>query len=38
MAERAGARATVVVEGGSHALMVSQPDAVADLILRAASA
>ncbi|AYV47681.1 alpha/beta hydrolase [Caulobacter flavus] len=38
MAERAKARKTVVVEGGSHALMVSQPDKVAALIEEAASA
>ncbi|MDF5758044.1 alpha/beta hydrolase [Spongiactinospora sp. TRM90649] len=35
MAERAGARATVEVPGASHALPVSQPQAVADFILRA---
>jgi pimeloyl-ACP methyl ester carboxylesterase len=38
MAERAQARKTVVVEGGSHALMVSNPDKVAALIEEAASA
>ena len=38
MAERAGARKTVAVEGGSHALMVSHPDKVAALIEDAASA
>jgi pimeloyl-ACP methyl ester carboxylesterase len=34
MAERAGARTTEVA--GSHAIYVSQPDAVADVIMRAA--
>lgn len=38
MAERAHARETVVVEGASHALMVSHPDAVASLIEDAAAA
>jgi len=38
MAERAGARKTVAVEGASHALMVSHPDKVAALIEVAASA
>ncbi|MBG0815034.1 alpha/beta fold hydrolase [Planomonospora sp. ID82291] len=37
MAERAGARAAVEVEGASHAVLVSRPDAVADLIERAAA-
>jgi len=37
MAERAGARKTVAVEGASHALMVSHPDKVAALIEDAAS-
>ncbi|RCS22551.1 alpha/beta hydrolase [Phyllobacterium salinisoli] len=36
MAERAGSRQTVVVEGGSHVVMVSKPQAVADLIEQAA--
>lgn len=36
MAERAKARKTVVVEGGSHALMVSHPREVAALIVDAA--
>jgi pimeloyl-ACP methyl ester carboxylesterase len=36
MAERAGAQETVVVEGASHALTVSQPRAVAGIIERAA--
>lgn len=37
MAERAGARAAIEVPGASHALPASQPQAVADVILRAAS-
>jgi pimeloyl-ACP methyl ester carboxylesterase len=37
MAERAGARKTVVVDGASHALMVSHPHEVAALIEEAAS-
>ncbi len=37
MAERAQARETVAVEGGSHALMVSHPDKVAALIEDAAA-
>jgi pimeloyl-ACP methyl ester carboxylesterase len=36
MAERANARKTVVVKGGSHALMVSHPQEVAALIVDAA--
>ena len=36
MAERAGARETVEIEGASHAVGVSHPDEVADIILRAA--
>lgn len=36
MAERAGARRTVVVEGASHVVMVSKPEIVADLIEDAA--
>ncbi|HLV82887.1 MAG TPA: alpha/beta hydrolase [Devosia sp.] len=36
MAERAGSRHTVVVEGASHVVMVSQPQAVAYLIEEAA--
>ncbi|ANZ41750.1 alpha/beta hydrolase [Lentzea guizhouensis] len=36
MADRAGSRATVTVEGASHAVAVSRPKAVAELILRAA--
>jgi pimeloyl-ACP methyl ester carboxylesterase len=38
MAERAHARRIVVVEGGSHALMMSQPDRVVELIEEAATA
>lgn len=38
MAERAKARKTVLVEGASHALMISHPDKVASLIKEAASA
>jgi pimeloyl-ACP methyl ester carboxylesterase len=37
MAERAGARRTIVVEGASHAVMVSHPAEVADLIEEAAA-
>jgi pimeloyl-ACP methyl ester carboxylesterase len=35
-AERAGARRTVEISGGSHASAVSRPDAVVELILEAA--
>jgi pimeloyl-ACP methyl ester carboxylesterase len=35
MAERAGARRTVELPGASHAATVSQPDAIARLILEA---
>jgi len=38
MAERAGSRETVVIEGASHIPMVSHPDAVASIISRAATA
>jgi pimeloyl-ACP methyl ester carboxylesterase len=38
MAKRANPREIVVIDGGSHVVMVSQPDAVAALILRAAQA
>ncbi|MFI9408041.1 alpha/beta fold hydrolase [Nocardia sp. NPDC052316] len=38
MAERAGSRATVEIKGASHALTVSQPDAVAKVIVEAALA
>ena len=37
MAERAGSRRTVVIEGASHVVMVSHPDAVAALIEEAAT-
>ena len=37
MAERAGARRTVSVEGASHAVCVSQPEATARLVLEAAA-
>jgi pimeloyl-ACP methyl ester carboxylesterase len=37
MAERAGAQRTVEIRGASHALPVSQPQAVAELILEAAA-
>ena len=36
MADRAGSRATVTVKGASHAVAVSRPDAVVNLIARAA--
>lgn len=36
MAERAGSKRTVVVEGASHVVMVSKPEVVADLIEEAA--
>jgi pimeloyl-ACP methyl ester carboxylesterase len=36
MAERAGSQRTVSVEGASHAITVSQPEAVVELILEAA--
>ncbi|MBK4216812.1 alpha/beta hydrolase [Paracoccus caeni] len=36
MAERAGSKRTVVIEGASHVVMVSHPDAVAELIIEAA--
>lgn len=36
MADRAGSRHTVVIEGASHVVMVSHPEAVADLIDEAA--
>ena len=38
MADRAKARKTIAVEGGSHALMVSHPDKIAALIEDAATA
>ena len=37
MAERAGARRTIDVQGASHAIAVSQPEATARLILEAAA-
>jgi pimeloyl-ACP methyl ester carboxylesterase len=37
LAERAGARRTVEIPGGSHALSVSQPEATAEVILEAAA-
>ncbi|NYD66323.1 alpha/beta fold hydrolase [Agromyces atrinae] len=37
MAERAGSRKTVEIDGASHSVMVSNPDAVADLITEALS-
>ncbi|KAA2234593.1 alpha/beta fold hydrolase [Salinarimonas soli] len=37
MAERAGSRRTTVVAGASHVVMVSQPKAVADVIVEAAT-
>jgi pimeloyl-ACP methyl ester carboxylesterase len=37
MAERAGSRETVQVEGASHVVMISHPDAVAEMIRRAAA-
>jgi pimeloyl-ACP methyl ester carboxylesterase len=36
MARRAGSQRTVAVEGASHAITVSRPDAVVELILEAA--
>jgi pimeloyl-ACP methyl ester carboxylesterase len=36
MAERAGSKNTVVVDGASHVVMVSHPEAVADIIIQAA--
>jgi pimeloyl-ACP methyl ester carboxylesterase len=38
MAERAGASRTVEIPGASHAITVSQPEAVASLILEACAA
>ena len=38
MAKRAGARRTTAVPGASHALAVSQPEAVVHLILEASAA
>ena len=36
MAERAGSKKTVVVEGASHVVMMSHPQAVTDIIKQAA--
>jgi pimeloyl-ACP methyl ester carboxylesterase len=36
MAERAGSKNTVVIDGASHVVMVSHPQAVADIIKQAA--
>ncbi len=38
MAERAGSRETVVIKGGSHVVMISQPDRVAEMIHQSALA
>lgn len=38
MAERAGSKATVAIPGGSHVVMISQPQAVTDVILAAVDA
>lgn len=38
MAQRAGARDSIVVEGASHVVMISHPSVVADLIEKAAAA
>ncbi|WP_339860311.1 alpha/beta hydrolase [Thalassospira alkalitolerans] len=38
MAERANSRKTVTIDGASHVVMVSNPDAVADLVIEAATA
>jgi pimeloyl-ACP methyl ester carboxylesterase len=38
MAQRAGAKDTIVVKGASHVVMISNPSVVADLIERAAAA
>ena len=37
MSERAGSQRTVSVEGASHAICVSQPEATARLVLEAAA-
>jgi pimeloyl-ACP methyl ester carboxylesterase len=37
MAERAGARASVELRGASHAIPASEPTAVAEIILKAAT-
>ncbi len=36
MAERAGSKRTIVIKGASHVVMISQPEAVAELIAEAA--
>ena len=38
MAERAGSKKTVTIEGASHAVMISHADAVVELVEQAASA
>ena len=38
MAQRANSKETVVIPGGSHVIMVSNPHAVADMIEQAAKA
>jgi len=38
MADRANSRETVAVAGASHVVMISHPDAVTDVIEKAASA
>jgi hypothetical protein len=38
MADRAGAKAAVEVPGASHVVMISQPQAVTDVILQAIDA
>jgi pimeloyl-ACP methyl ester carboxylesterase len=37
LAERAGAQRTLEIPGASHAVLVSQPEATAELILEAAA-
>jgi pimeloyl-ACP methyl ester carboxylesterase len=38
MAERAGSKKTVTIEGASHAVMISHADAVVELVEQAAAA
>jgi hypothetical protein len=38
MADRAGSKKTVTIEGGSHAVMMSHADAVVELVEQAAAA
>jgi hypothetical protein len=38
MAERAGSKKTVTIEGASHAVMMSHADAVVELVEQAAAA